>query len=71
MITRTFKGAPGAPKAAIEPVSRLVSTLNAAGYGCALFERDFQPGKFVVKGDTENGFAVSWKPLGGLGPVGA
>jgi hypothetical protein len=69
--TRTFKGTPGAPKAAVEPVNRLVSQLNAAGYGCALSRHDFAPGKFKIEGDPVKGFAVTWQSFGGLREVAA
>jgi hypothetical protein len=69
--TRTFKGAPGAPKAAVDPVNRLVTKLNEAGYGCALNQHDLKAGKFYVTGDTERGFAVTWHRLGGLVEVSA
>lgn len=71
MITRTFKGAPGAPKAAVEPVNRLVSKLNEAGYACALSRHDFRPGTFTIEGDCERGFAVTWDRLHGLAEVSA
>jgi len=58
-------------KVTADRVSRFVSTLNAAGYGCALFARDFQPGKFVVTVDCERGYSVSWLPLFGLREVAA
>jgi hypothetical protein len=71
VITRTFKGSPGAPKAAVEPVNRLVSQLNAAGYGCALSRHDFRPGTFTIEGDTQRGFGVTWQRLQGLREVAA
>lgn len=71
IVTRTFAGSPSSPKSAVEPVNRLVSALNQAGYGCALHQHDLGVGKFWMTGDTVNGFAVSWNRLHGLREVSA
>lgn len=71
MITRTFPGAPGNANAACEPVDRLLRKLNAAGYGCALFRAIPRPGEFVMSGDADSGFAVTWEPVAGRAEVSA
>ena len=62
---------PGEPvRIAADRVGRLTGRLNAAGYRCALFAADFQPGTFTVTIDPE-GYTVRWWKLGGLREVAA
>lgn len=58
-------------KITTDRVNRFLETLKAAGYGCAIFDREFKPGKFVVKVDAVNGYSVAWLKLGGLREVAA
>ena len=56
-------------KVTVERVGRWTGVLLAAGYRCALYARDFQPGTFIINYDRLNGYSVSWLKRGGLREV--
>jgi len=72
MSTKAFPFEADQPaKVTIARLGRFTAILNAAGYRCALYARDFTPGTFIITVDRENGYSVSWKKLGGLREVAA